>query len=69
MALKKIYLEGIMTMFLFDKEMTSPINSKVFNLLLATGLLAALSSKHTLQNEFERYSKKLTAIGLSQYLQ
>lgn len=38
-------------------------------LLFDTGLLAALSSKHKLQNEFERYSKKDTAIGLAQYLQ
>jgi len=53
----------------FDKGITSPINSKVFNLLFAIGLLAALSSKHTLQKEFERYSKKFTAIGLAQYLQ
>ena len=69
MPSNRFYLEDLMRMLLFDRGMTSPINSKVFNLLLVTGLLAALSSKHTLQNEFERYSKKLTAIGLSQYLQ
>lgn len=49
--------------------MTSPINSKVFSLSFDLGLLAALSSKHLLQNEFELYSKKETAIDLLQYLQ